>query len=183
MKKTILFIILFLFSFISFGFDQKYPEHFINIMKSVLLFEGGFSDILDDPGGATNFGVTQQTYDFYRLNKNLSQQTVKNITIDEVYDCYYRFYYLSSGCDTLSPALAFVHFDCSVNFGVSKSKKLFLQSINKLDTLDKKLAFNYIEVRKNERYEIVKRNEKKRKFLKGWLARDEKIRLIIEQYY
>lgn len=175
--------ILIVLCFILFGFKGKYPDHFINIMESVLLFEGGFSDILDDPGGATNFGITQQTYDLYRSNKKLTQQTVKKITLDEVYDCYYNYYYLPAGCDTLSPALAFVHFDCSVNFGVAKSKKLLLQSLNKSDTLDKQMALNYIEVRKKERYEIVKRSEKKRKFLKGWLARDEKIKIIIEKYY
>lgn len=154
-------------------------------MESILLFEGGFSDVLDDPGGATCYGITQETYNMYRTNKKLKNQSVRNITLDEVYDCYYRYYYIPSGCDTLPPAVAFVHFDCSVNFGLSKSKKLLISSIN--DTInnlnDKKIALNYIEIRKKERYEIVKRNEKKRKFLAGWLNRDNKLEKIIKTYY
>jgi len=41
------------------------------------------------------------------------------------------------------------------------------------------MAIKYIDTREQERYNIVKRNEKKRKFLRGWLNRDEKIKNII----
>jgi lysozyme family protein len=194
--KYILFIFLFSFGFNFFGYSKpiesvvvkEYPEHFMTVMKSVLLFEGGFSDILDDPGGATNFGVTQETYDTYRTKKKLDIQTVKLITNEEVYDCYYRYYYLPAGCDTLPPAVSFVHFDASVNFGTLGSKKLLLKAFNNiqtgdLTTLDKQLALKYVDVRKEKRYQIVTGNEKKRKFLKGWLNRDIKVQKIIETYY
>ena len=151
-------------------------------MSYILLFEGGFSDVLDDPGGATNYGITQQTYDEYRFNKNYKQQSVKYITMEEVYDCYYKTYYLKSGCDTLPPVISFVHMDASINFGILKSKKLLLQTLNdvKIDSSnDKEMAIKYIDTREQERYNIVKRNEKKRKFLRGWLNRDEKIKNII----
>jgi hypothetical protein len=95
MKRTLLFIILFLFSFIFLGFDkQKYPEHFINIMESVLLFEGGFT-LIDFPE-KTNMGIMQHTYNIYRTGKKLPHQSVEDITLDEVYDCYYINYYLPS---------------------------------------------------------------------------------------
>jgi lysozyme family protein len=185
MKRTILVIILFLFSFIFLSFDkQKYPEHFINIMESVLLFEGGFT-LIDFPE-KTNMGIMQHTYNIYRSNKNLPEQSVEYITMDEVYDCYYINYYLTSGCDTLPPALSFVHFDIAVNAGPGKAKKLLLLTLDNQkisDSLDKSLALKYIEIRKKERYEIVKRHEKKRRFLKGWLNRDEKLRIIIEKNY
>jgi lysozyme family protein len=185
MKRTLLFIILFLFSFIFLGFDkQKYPEHFINIMESVLLFEGGFT-LIDFPE-KTNMGIMQHTYDIYRTGKKLPHQSVEDITLDEVYDCYYINYYLPSGCDTLPPALSFVHFDIAVNGGPNKAKKLLLLTLNNqkiTDSSDKPLALKYIDIRKKERYEIIKRHEEKRRFLKGWLNRDEKLRLIIEKYY
>jgi len=184
--RTLIIISLIFLSTRTFG--KEYPKHFINIMEYVLIFEGGFSDILDDPGGATNFGVTQETYNIYNSKKGLPQKSVKYITLDEVYDCYYRYYYLPAGCDTLPPAISFVHFDTSVNFGIAGSKRLLLktfkdQEISKLDSLDKQIALAYVEVRKNKRYEIVSKNEKKRKFLRGWLNRDNKIQKIIEEYY
>lgn len=226
MRTTNIFRILIVISFIflsNFAYSSKvYPKHFINIMKSVLIFEGGFSDILDDPGGATHYGITQKTYNVYNSKKGLPQKSVRYITLDEVYDCYYRYYYLPAGCDTLTPGLSFVHFDSAVNFGLAGSKKLLLKTflneklpslsskqvsnldsliqisqisqsdslnisaqriISRIDTIDKHLAFKYVEIRKARRYEIVKYNEKKRKFLRGWLNRDEKVRKIIEQYY
>lgn len=184
--RTLIIISLIFLSTKTFG--KEYPEHFINVMKSVLLFEGGLAFLADDPGGLTNMGVTQETYNIYNSKKGISQKSVKYITLDEVYDCYYRYYYLPAGCDTLPPAVSFVHFDSSVNFGIAGSKRLLLktlksQNIAKIDTLqDKEIALAYIEIRKERRYEIVSYNEKKGKFLKGWLNRDNKIQKIIEEY-
>lgn len=185
--RTLIIISLIFLSTKTFG--KEYPEHFINVMKSVLLFEGGLAFLADDPGGLTNMGVTQETYNIYNSRKGLPKKSVKYITLDEVYDCYYRYYYLPAGCDTLPPVVSFVHFDSSVNFGIAGSKRLLLktlksQNIAKIDTLqDKEIALAYIEIRKERRYEIVSYNEKKGKFLKGWLNRDNKIQKIIEEYY
>lgn len=185
--RTLIIISLIFLSTRTFG--KEYPEHFINVMKSVLLFEGGLAFLADDPGGLTNMGVTQETYNIYNSRKGLPQKSVKYITLDEVYDCYYRYYYLPAGCDTLPPAISFVHFDSSVNFGIAGSKRLLLktlksQNIAKIDTLqDKEIALAYIEIRKERRYEIVSYNEKKRKFLKGWLNRDLKLSEIIKEHY
>lgn len=185
--RTLIIISLIFLSTTALG--KEYPEHFISIMQSVLIFEGGFSDIIDDPGGATHYGITQETYNIYNSKKGLPQKSVKYITLDEVYDCYYRYYYRPAGCDTLPSAISFVHFDTSINFGIGGSKKLLLktlksQNIAKIDTLqDKEIALAYIEIRKERRYEIVSYNEKKRKFLKGWLNRDLKLSEIIKEHY
>ncbi len=167
-------------------------------MESVLVFEGGFSDILDDPGGATCRGITQATYDVYRQNKNLNIQSVKFITMDEVYDCYYNMYYLIGKCDKLPPATAFVMFDACVNFGIVGATKLLQRSLeiyiidgkfdNRITDLinnenDKEIALKFIETRIIKRYEIVEKNYKKKKFLQGWLNRDEKIKNIINEIY
>jgi lysozyme family protein len=190
---TFLFILLF-HNLLAFN----YPDHFLQIMESVLLFEGGFSDVLDDPGGATNFGVTQATYDVYRQNKNLPIQSVKFITQEEVYDCYYTMYYLIGRCDRLPPAVAFVMFDACVNFGPYGATKLLQKSLGIIEidgrfdtritnlvdeTNDKEMALKFIDTRVEKRYEIVAKNSKKKKFLQGWLNRDEKLRVIITDCY
>lgn len=57
-------------------------------MKQIRAFEGGFVNHPRDPGGATNFGVTQAVYDDYRASKKLAKRSVKSITeaeVDEIY--------------------------------------------------------------------------------------------------
>ena len=189
MKRAFIVISIFL-SFIFLSLKTDYPENFNKIMKYVLLFEGGYSDIINDPGGSTNHGITQETYDIYRTRKHLKIRSVKNITMDEVYDCYYNKFYLSTGCDTLPSATSFVNMDVAVNSGIGKAR-IFLATIlsenpdlaSNLDSCDKEIAIKYIEFRMKERYNFVARNEKKRKFLKGWLNRDKQVRDIIEKEY
>ena len=44
-------------------------QNFQKALKLVLAHEGGWSDHPEDPGGATNFGVTQRVYDAFRRNR------------------------------------------------------------------------------------------------------------------
>ena len=55
--------------------------------------------------------------------------------------------------------------------------------MDSLNILDKQIAIKYIDIRVNKRYDIVTSNEKKRKFLKGWLRRDKMVLDIIQEYY
>lgn len=127
----------------------------------------------------------QPTYNAYRKSYGLTKfKSVRYITLPEVYEIYYTMYYLPAGCDTLPPALALVHLDASINFGIYGSKKLFLKAIGDYydPIFDKELALCYIEERKTRRYEIVQ-NPYKKKFLKGWLNRDNKLSAIVEHNY
>lgn len=90
-------------------------------LAHVLTFEGGYSDHPLDKGGATNFGVTQGTYDRWRAAQGLPAQPVKVITRAEVEAIYWANYWLKAGCDQLAPALAFVVFDSAVNSGVGRA--------------------------------------------------------------
>ena len=62
--------------------------NFERLTDWVLAHEGGYVNHPDDPGGATNYGVIQRTYDAYRRRKRLSPQSVRAITMDEVRDIY-----------------------------------------------------------------------------------------------
>lgn len=53
-------------------------------MKGIHISEGGYVNHPKDPGGATNFGVTQRVYDSYRKDRGQSARSVKQITSDEV---------------------------------------------------------------------------------------------------
>ena len=63
----------------------------------VLRWEGGFVHHPDDPGGATNQGVTQRVYDAWRAGEGLGQRSVRLIDDDEVRAIYETGYWLHEG--------------------------------------------------------------------------------------
>ena len=54
----------------------------------ILRWEGGYVNHPNDPGGATNKGVTQRVYDDWRGKKGLARRTVKQIEDAEVHAIY-----------------------------------------------------------------------------------------------
>ena len=93
-------------------------------LDQVLKWEGGYSDHPTDPGGATNHGITQATYDAWRRQQSLGTLPVRGIQPSEVEAIYYQSYWLRAGCDQLDqPALALVVFDAAVNSGVGAALK------------------------------------------------------------
>lgn len=55
-------------------------------------YEGGYVNHPEDPGGATNRGVTQRMYDAYRVKRGLHKMSVRHISneeVDEIYDIHY----------------------------------------------------------------------------------------------
>lgn len=98
------------------------------MLARVLKHEGGYVNHPDDPGGATNKGVTQRVYDAWRKERRLILRNVKYIESHEVSSIYYFNYFAAAKCDLLPKALAFQVFDGAVNSGVSRSVK-WLQAV------------------------------------------------------
>lgn len=92
-------------------------------MRYVLKHEGGFSNHPKDPGGATNYGVTQKVYDAYRQRKGLKPQSVRAIDDEEVAAIYKRQYWDAVKADDLPSGLDYVVFDYAVNSGPSRAIK------------------------------------------------------------
>ncbi len=130
----------------------------------VLKSEGGYSNHKYDKGGATNYGITQASYNSFRIRKKIPPQEVKKITKDEAIKIYYEDYWLKSGADKVSDfALALVLFDSSVNHGVGCAKKLYSQSGGNVN--------KFLELRKEKYKKIVQANPTQKVFLKGWMNR------------
>lgn len=106
-------------------------ENFAASLKEVLRHEGGYTNHPKDAGKATNFGVTQATYDGYRRLKLLLPRSVKSITADEVADCYRQLYWDKVCGDQLPKGIDFLTFDAAVNSGTSRAEKWLQQAINK----------------------------------------------------
>lgn len=159
-----------------------YPE----ALQFTLRWEGGYVNHPSDPGGATNKGVTQGVYDSYRRQKGLSLRSVLYITDTEVQDIYQNLYWKPARCDIMSRAMAIVHFDTAVNFGVTGSI-LFLQETLGVSadgsfgpmteaaltrSNNTATARRYVQGRINYRYDRVAEDPSQQVFLQGWLNRD-----------
>jgi lysozyme family protein len=88
---------------------------FHHALGLVLAFEGAFTSDPDDPGGPTKWGVTQETYNGYRLEKRRVEQSVQAMTRDECTEIYETQYWYPCHGDELTMNLAAVHFDTFVN--------------------------------------------------------------------
>lgn len=96
-------------------------------MKGIHISEGGYVNHPKDPGGATNFGITQRVYDAYRRDRGLAARSVKQITSDEVAAIYRTQYADKIRYDDLPAGVDYATLDGSVNSGVSRGAK-WLQS-------------------------------------------------------
>jgi lysozyme family protein len=152
----------------------SYQDPFAKHISVVLKFEGGYF-----AEEKTNFGIMQGTYNAYRISKGLEKNDIRLISEKEVWECYYIRYYKKGGCDTMNNEMALVHFDTSINFGITGAKNI-MKNINNCSN-SKDSAIQYCDLRIKKRYDIVKNNNSKKKFLKGWVRRDNKLKEIVKQ--
>jgi lysozyme family protein len=100
--------------------QERVNRLFERALEFVLAREGGFSDDPADPGGATNFGITQATYDAWRRSLDKDPYPVLHIVPAEVEVIYRDRYWEPPSCPLLPWPLALVHFDGAVNHGTDK---------------------------------------------------------------
>lgn len=103
-------------------------ENFPTVQQWVLVHEGGFVNHPEDPGGATNFGVTQATYDAWRDRQGLRRRSVQQIGEAEVEAIYRLQYWDVVRGDDLPSGLDYAVYDFAVNSGPRRAVQ-FLQRI------------------------------------------------------
>lgn len=103
-------------------------ENFPELTTWLLVHEGGYVNHPKDPGGATNYGVTQRTYDGYQRRKGFATHSVKKITMDEVMDIYKSQYWDAVMGDHLPAGLDYAVYDFAVNSGPRRAVR-FLQEL------------------------------------------------------
>ena len=67
-----------------------YSKEFELALNFVLEREGGYVNDPDDKGGATNKGITQNTYNSWLKSVGKPAKDVKNITDAEVKEIYFK---------------------------------------------------------------------------------------------
>lgn len=97
-------------------------SNYARCLAFVLKYEGGKVDDPQDPGGRTNQGVTQATYDGYRRRKGLLRRDVyvmENVERDEIYKTQY---WDAVDGDDLPAGTDLVMMDFAVNSGPKRAK-------------------------------------------------------------
>lgn len=102
--------------------------HVAQIAKEIIAREGGYVNDPDDPGGATNYGVTIHT--MRRLGLDLDADgrvtaaDVKQLSRTQAEEIFIEHYFTRPGIDTLPQALQASVFDMYVNAGSNAVKIL-----------------------------------------------------------
>jgi lysozyme family protein len=151
----------------------------------IMRWEGGYVDHPDDPGGRTNKGVTQKTYDEWRERQGLPTRHVKMIEDDEVETIYETGYWVPPRCDLLQRQLDLVQFDTAVNMGVGRAVRLLQAALgcnvdgdfgpqtasaaSNCELADTIIA--YCDEREAFYRRLAERRPRLGVFLKGWLNR------------
>lgn len=173
-----------------------YPPEFEQALLLTLAEEGGLSNDPADRGGLTLAGVTQKTYDRYRVELGLLPRSVELSTPEERRDLYFRLFWLEGRCDVLARPASLLHFDCSVNSG-PKTASLLLQAIVGARPLDgvigpntiarlaafdaRDLARKLITARRGFYVGLLVEEPKDSdiKFINGWLSRMDHIERVL----
>lgn len=101
-------------------------DNFEAALRHVLAYEGGYSDHPNDPGGATNYGITIGVLKEW-LGREVTARDVKAITPEVAKAIYRAKYWNAVRCDELPSGIDFIVFDCAVNQGIGRASK-FLQT-------------------------------------------------------
>lgn len=94
--------------------------NFDTAFDKLIAHEGGFVDHPSDPGGATNFGISQRSY---------PGEDIRNMTLERAKLIYRRDFWGPAGCEALPEAIRFDLFDMAVNSGVSRAVKTLQRAV------------------------------------------------------
>ncbi|MHA2337481.1 MAG: glycoside hydrolase family 108 protein [Candidatus Hodarchaeales archaeon] len=153
----------------------------------VLRREGGYVNHPSDPGGATNFGISQRW-----VNSMGFALDIKDISRDQAVEYYFDYFWEPYGLDELeSEILAIKFFDAIVNLGPSQATKCLQRSLRatgknyvnddgglgpitkraiKESTIDYLLIAFRSEIACHYR-RLVDMHPNNKAFIKGWLRR------------
>ena len=160
--------------------------NFFKSLEMVLKHEGGFVDHPDDPGGATNKGITHKTYSDFLGRPLEDVDELKNIPDEHVQLIYKQGYWDKVKGDNLPSGVDFAIFDWAVNSGPSRAAKALQKAVGAIadgaigpKTLAAVEAADAAEIIKavaDEREAFYKSLRTFNTFGKGWLRRNKETR-------
>lgn len=97
---------------------------FFLCVSRVLEHEGGYVNHPKDPGGATNFGITQAV-----ARKHGYMGDMRNLEKGQAIEIYRLDYWEASHASMFPQAIAFQYFDACVNHGLNRGAKLLQKAV------------------------------------------------------
>jgi len=163
-------------------------SNFDLVFNHILDREGTqFTDIPEDRGGPTKFGITQASLADY-LGRPASKEDVKNMTQFTAKEIYRRNYWnVIRGDEIIHPVFCICFMDQAVNRGPASATRQIQRQL-KLDpdgvvgpkTLkainaqnDKQVSFKFICDTQNRYCDICVNDKSQIKFLNGWINRTQ----------
>jgi lysozyme family protein len=102
--------------------------NFSHCIDLILSNEGGYVDDPQDPGGATNYGITRATLSAFR-GRVVTKDEVRSLRVDEATTIYRQNYWNTVRADELPAGLDLAVFDCAVNSGPKRAALLLQQAL------------------------------------------------------
>ena len=104
-------------------YGDNMPVTFDEAFDRLLGHEGGLVDDANDPGGLTNWGISQRQY---------PDVDIKNLTKDQAKAIYYRDYWKCVGVN-VDTAVMWQTFDASVNHGIGNAIRMLQRAVGVVD--------------------------------------------------
>lgn len=158
--------------------------------EHLMEFEGGYANDPDDPGGETIYGITRRDHpDLWANGPPTEEQARERARRD---------YWNPVHGDALPQRIALVVADCAYNVGAGEAVKILQEQLGfeggdvdgdlgpkTLRALEN-AAFGAMAAAYNSHRSawyrgLARGNPKKRKFLKGWLARADKLTRMLRE--
>lgn len=98
-------------------------------VEKILEEEGGFVDLEDDKGGATNMGVTIPILEEFRKS-NCDRDDIEDLTADEAKEIYKLLFWDKASLDDLPSDIRSYYADMTVNMGHGGAGKILQMSCN-----------------------------------------------------
>lgn len=103
-----------------------YPKLFTQAVTRVLANEGGYVKLARDPGGATNFGISQRDY---------PDLDISALTRDAAIAIYFRDFWNAGRYAELPDAIAIKLFDLSINIGPAHAVRCLQRALRSCETV------------------------------------------------
>jgi len=159
--------------------------NFDKCLSMLLEHEGGYVNSKHDPGGMTNLGITQRTYNDYH-GIRLDEQGMRNLTRADVEPIYKDRYWNKCKCHELPSGVDWAVFDWAVNSGTGRAAKALQKAVGAeedgaigsktlalVKDTDSVSIINRMAVYRDQFYRSLSTFEH---FGKGWIRRNDETR-------
>lgn len=168
--------------------------NFDHAIEYILENEGAYVNEPNDPGGATNFGITMAMLAIARKTA-VTEDDIKNLTVEDAKQIYKTYFWDKLNLEAIPLSIGTAIFDTAVNQGEGHASLLVQMALCQKNqdgvlgskTLDQlkfvdsfEFLYAFIGHIQDFYCNIVVKNPKEIVFLKGWIRRSTRLMTLIE---